>query len=65
MTPPRTYYTNQARHAYFCTCGKVVHGNGGRAGHFYMHEQRNDGHRETTRTRYFELFPLTGEGAKA
>lgn len=33
-----------ANHAYHCTCGKTVHGNGGRAGHEYMHVQRGDGH---------------------
>jgi hypothetical protein len=29
-----------ARHAYFCKCGKVVHGNGARAMHFYIEGER-------------------------
>lgn len=33
-----------AKHAYFCSCGYVVHGNGAKAGHGRMHQQRADGH---------------------
>ncbi len=31
-----------AKHAYFCSCGKIVRGNGGKASHAYMHERRGD-----------------------
>ena len=58
MSFPRSYYTNQSRHAYFCSCGKVVHGNGGRAGHAYMHEQRKDGHHEVSRSAAMAQRPL-------
>jgi hypothetical protein len=34
-----------AKHPYYCSCGKIVFGNGGKAGHAYMHERRTDGHR--------------------
>jgi len=33
------------KHKGFCSCGKVVCGNGGRAAHRDMHERRGDGHR--------------------
>ena len=38
-----------ANHAHYCSCGKVVNGNGGKAGHEYMHERRKDGHTWLTR----------------
>ena len=41
-----------ANRAYFCSCGKVVHGNGGRSNHREMHERRSDGHRFVTRETY-------------
>jgi len=28
----------------WCSCGKVVHGNGARAAHRKMHERKKDGH---------------------
>jgi hypothetical protein len=33
-----------ANHASFCSCGKIVHGNGATAMHRAMHKRRNDGH---------------------
>jgi hypothetical protein len=33
-----------AKRPYHCSCGKVVFGNGARAGHFAMHKRRADGH---------------------
>ena len=33
-----------AKHAYFCSCGYVVHGNGARAKHRDMHKRKDDGH---------------------
>lgn len=35
-----------AKHGYFCVCGKVVHGNGARAMHFFIDGDRYAGHRE-------------------
>lgn len=46
-----------ANHGYFCTCGRIVHGNGGRANHRDMHKRNDDGHRFTTREGYDILFP--------
>jgi hypothetical protein len=34
-----------ARRANYCSCGKVVYGNGGRATHKAMHIRNQDGHR--------------------
>jgi hypothetical protein len=49
--------TAHAKYAYYCTCGKVVHGNGGRASHEYMHERKQDGHRFVTERSFRERFP--------
>lgn len=46
-----------AKHAHYCTCSRIVFGNGGKASHAYMHEQRNDGYGFTTATVYREMFP--------
>ena len=50
-----------ARHAYFCRCGKVVHGNGARAMHFYIEGDRfmgrREGHSKISREAFFERFP--------
>jgi Ni/Co efflux regulator RcnB len=37
-----------ARRAYYCTCGKVVHGNGGENSHRQMHVRRGDWKRDFT-----------------
>lgn len=50
----QAYFTNQARHAYHCSCGKTVHGNGGRAGHMDMHERRGDDHGWLTTSQWIE-----------
>lgn len=42
------------KHAFYCSCGKVVHGNGGKAGHAYMHEQAKDGHQFVGSHRYWD-----------
>lgn len=41
-----------ARRASFCTCGKVVHGNGGRTSHRAMHKRKGDSHYYMTPTAY-------------
>lgn len=46
-----------ARHASYCSCGKIVHGNGGHYQHRAMHERRGDDHRYVSSRRYEELFP--------
>jgi hypothetical protein len=33
-----------AKRASYCTCGKVVHGNGGSHMHRAMHKRKDDGH---------------------
>jgi hypothetical protein len=49
-----------AKHAYFCRCGRVVHGNGARAMHFYVggdrYAGRREGHREIGRDAYYARF---------
>ena len=59
-----------AKHAYFCACGKVVHGNGARAMHFFISGDRDagwrDGHREVSRTGVLRAAPeLAGERRSA
>lgn len=46
LTPSRrrAMRTAHARRAWHCTCGKIVHGNGGSASHEVMHVNRGDGH---------------------
>lgn len=50
-----------AKHAHFCICGKVVHGNGGKAMHFYVdgdrYKGRRPGHAEIGREEFFRRFP--------
>lgn len=52
-----------ANRAYFCTCGAIVHGNGGKAGHAWMHENApqgrglGDGHHYVNRERYHQIWP--------
>lgn len=41
-----------ARRASHCTCGKTVHGNGGRTAHSAMHKRKADGHYFMTATAY-------------
>lgn len=45
-----------AKHARYCSCGRIVHGNGF-AHHRAMHERAGDGHRRVTQTQFAELFP--------
>jgi hypothetical protein len=37
-----------ARIPHYCSCGKIVHGNGGKAAHKAMHVRAKDGHRWLT-----------------
>lgn len=46
-----------AGRASFCSCGKVVHGNGGRHSHHAMHVRLRDGHRYLIEDAYRKLFP--------
>jgi hypothetical protein len=43
-----------AKRASYCTCGKVVHGNGGEHMHREMHKRKGDGHYYMTYTAYCE-----------
>jgi len=61
--------------AAYCTCGNVVHGNGGKNSHRAMHKRRNDwqpsailresvgGHGFICRERFDALFPGRARGA--
>lgn len=37
---------SHAKRAYYCACGAVVHGNGGRAGHFGTTGNKRAGHKQ-------------------
>lgn len=52
--------TAHTKHAHYCSCGRVVFGNGGKAGHGYMHEQRRDGHTWIGRTQWLDRFGEVG-----
>ena len=43
-----------AKHAHFCSCGFVVHGNGAKAKHGEMHKCKGDGHHWWSRTAWEE-----------
>jgi len=45
------------KHRDCCTCGMVVHGNGGRYVHTEMHKRRKDGHHAVTWTIWPHMFP--------
>lgn len=57
MMTPRDKARQHARHYYFCTCGTVVNGNGGKASHAYKHERLKDGHHYLSAEAYRKLFP--------
>lgn len=42
------------KHAYFCTCGMVVRGNGARHSHAQMHRRQTDGHHYITQDAWEE-----------
>lgn len=46
-----------AKHGFFCSCGRIVHGNGAKASHRAMHERADDGHRYVIRESFSKLFP--------
>lgn len=46
-----------ANYANYCSCGRIVHGNGGKYNHREMHERAGDGHRYVTSTYFNILFP--------
>jgi hypothetical protein len=58
MDPHRRRAMRRAhtKHKGFCTCGKVVSGNGAKAMHFAMHERRQDGHTFLTEDAWREKF---------
>lgn len=37
-----------ARRAWFCTCGRTIHGNGGSTSHAAKHKREGDGHHYVT-----------------
>ncbi len=45
------------KHADYCTCGRVVRGNGGRASHRHMHHVDGDGHHGVTADVWRRMFP--------
>jgi hypothetical protein len=59
MADRRARAKAHAKRAYFCVCGKLVHGNGGKAMHFYVDGQLDKGlrpgHGRISQERYAEL----------
>ena len=51
---PREKAQAHATHAYFCSCGYVIHGNGAKAAHRGKHLRANDGHSWWTRAAWEE-----------
>ncbi len=47
-----------ARYAAYCSCGRVVHGNGGKAIHRLMHERNGDGHHALIRDEWIKRFSV-------
>jgi len=50
-----------AKHADFCSCGKIVHGNGGRYQHREMHHRKQDGHHAITQESWRAQFDTETE----
>lgn len=48
------------KHQGFCTCGKIVCGNGGLYNHSEMHRRRGDGHRFLIPDAWLKLFDRVG-----
>ena len=46
----RAKSSRHARRAHYCSCGKIVRGNGGAASHRAMHDRKGDGYDRATRT---------------
>lgn len=46
--------SKHACRAYYCTCGKIVHGNGGKAMHSAMHKRNGDKHHFTIKEQHPE-----------
>jgi hypothetical protein len=46
---------SHAKHAFPCECGRVVHGNGARAMHFYVNGNRALGYRDGHQPRSADL----------
>jgi hypothetical protein len=44
-----------AKHPHYCSCGKVVHGNGAKAAHRAAHERRGDRDRYVTHDAWLGL----------
>ena len=41
----RAKSSRHAKRAHCCSCGKIVHGNGGKTAHAAMHERRGEWHK--------------------
>lgn len=55
--PMTRRHDGHTRHATYCSCGRVVWGNGGRSQHREMHERRGDGHSGLTLDEFRRRFP--------
>jgi hypothetical protein len=49
-----------AKHPHYCSCGKVVWGNGAKAQHRLAHARRADGHRYVMREAWLALLAAKG-----
>lgn len=51
------------RYKHYCSCGKVVHGNGGKANHTAMHRRRGDSDHYLTEDGYRALHAMASGGS--
>ena len=53
-----------AKHSHYCSCGKIVRGNGAKAAHAAMHKRKQSGGKWLTREGFYKLaHALTGSVA--
>jgi len=52
-----------AKYGHYCSCGKVVHGNGGKSAHAEMHRRRKDGGHFVSRETFENVVAAKTQGA--
>lgn len=53
----RAKATAHARRAHYCTCGVIVHGNGGKSSHAAKHARDGTSNHFVSRDQYLVMFP--------
>ena len=55
MAKVRAANSNHAMNGHYCSCGKVVWGNGGKAGHQNSHKRKQDSHAWLTKEEWAQM----------